>query len=148
MREALEDEECPVASNYFPESAEKMNRLRKDFKGGRFLFTQPSTPIKCAGAPQKIMYLSFEFWKKNMIPTQIEYHTGTGAIFSVPEYASTLNKICDVNDFQRFFRDELVEIKPRKRVAVFKNLDTLEISESSFDGMHVTPLMYPCAFIK
>ena len=31
---------------------------------GRALFTQPPMPIKCAGAPQKAMYLSCDHWEK------------------------------------------------------------------------------------
>ena len=34
----------------------------KNFKGGTALFTQPTTPIKCGGAPQKIMYLAENYF--------------------------------------------------------------------------------------
>lgn len=36
----------------------------KNFKGGTALFTMPTTPIKCGGAPQKIMYLADEHFRK------------------------------------------------------------------------------------
>ena len=32
--------------------------------GGNILFTEPPMPIKCAGAPQKIAYLSSRSFKK------------------------------------------------------------------------------------
>ena len=34
----------------------------QNFKGGVALFTQPATPIKCPGAPQKIMYLTADYF--------------------------------------------------------------------------------------
>ena len=36
----------------------------QEFKGGNALFTQPTTPIKCPGAPQKIMYLADDYFEK------------------------------------------------------------------------------------
>jgi NADPH-dependent 2,4-dienoyl-CoA reductase/sulfur reductase-like enzyme len=51
LKEALDDESIPVGCNYFLDTAEKMNLIRLNFKGGKFLFTHPSTPIKCGGAP-------------------------------------------------------------------------------------------------
>jgi sulfide:quinone oxidoreductase len=45
-------------------------------QGGRAIFTMASTPVKCAGAPLKIMFLFEELMrnKKNPI-TNIEYWT-------------------------------------------------------------------------
>lgn len=36
----------------------------QEFKEGNAVFTFPNTPVKCAGAPQKIMYLSDAFLRK------------------------------------------------------------------------------------
>ncbi len=33
------------------------------FQEGNAIFTFPNTPIKCAGAPQKIMYLAEEYFR-------------------------------------------------------------------------------------
>ena len=44
-----------VCSNYV--DPEYTWEVMEQFKGGNALFTQPITPIKCPGAPQKIMYL-------------------------------------------------------------------------------------------
>lgn len=46
------------------------------------------------------------------------------------------------------FRSELIEIKGKERIAVFQNLDTKDITEVHFDGMHATPHMFPNSFIK
>ena len=47
-----------VTSNYMFEMAPYTYDLVRSLREGRALFTQPPMPIKCAGAPQKAMYLS------------------------------------------------------------------------------------------
>ena len=48
-----------VSSNYSFDVAPYTWELIKNFKGGTAVFTNPSTPIKCGGAPHKIMYLAW-----------------------------------------------------------------------------------------
>ena len=43
-----------ICSNYSPQLVERTWSNIKNFKGGNAVFTFPNTPIKCAGAPQKI----------------------------------------------------------------------------------------------
>lgn len=54
--EALQTE--GVCSNYSADTVDKTRRAIENFKEGNALFTFPNTPIKCPGAPQKIMYLT------------------------------------------------------------------------------------------
>src|SRR5690606_30757507 len=49
-----------VTSNYSYETVNYTWDLIRSFDGGDAVFTFPSTPIKCAGAPQKIMWLAEE----------------------------------------------------------------------------------------
>ena len=51
-----------VTSNYRFDLAPYTWQLVSQLKRGRALFTQPPMPIKCAGAPQKAMYLSGDHW--------------------------------------------------------------------------------------
>ncbi|QQP54579.1 Sulfide:quinone oxidoreductase_ mitochondrial, partial [Caligus rogercresseyi] len=53
-----------VGSNYHSAYVKNTWKSICDFKSGNALFTFPSTPIKCAGAPQKIMYLAEREFKK------------------------------------------------------------------------------------
>jgi eukaryotic sulfide quinone oxidoreductase len=53
-----------VCSNYSPLYVDKTYKALQDFKGGPALFTFPNTPIKCAGAPQKIMYIADQYLRK------------------------------------------------------------------------------------
>jgi sulfide:quinone oxidoreductase len=45
-----------LCSNYT--DPENTWEVLQNFKGGNAVFTQPITPIKCEGAPQKITYLA------------------------------------------------------------------------------------------
>jgi sulfide:quinone oxidoreductase len=51
-----------VTSNYRYDLAPYTWELVKGLKQGRAIFTQPPMPIKCAGAPQKALYLSGDHW--------------------------------------------------------------------------------------
>ena len=49
--DALEDSASPVGCIYSKKYAYKMSRLRENFSGGKAIFTLPTMPIKCGGAP-------------------------------------------------------------------------------------------------
>ena len=53
-----------VCSNYSRETVVKTFPAIQSFKKGIALFTYPSTPVKCAGAAQKVMYLADDYWRK------------------------------------------------------------------------------------
>lgn len=55
-----------VSSNYDFNAAPYTWEMIKNFKGGTAVFTNPSTPIKCGGAPHKIMYLAVDYWRKKV----------------------------------------------------------------------------------
>lgn len=82
-----------VCSNYT--NPEHTWQVLKNFKGGNAVFTQPTTPIKCGGAPQKIMYLAEDYFRKNGLreKTNVLYATPGTTIFGVPDFARTLYKI-------------------------------------------------------
>jgi sulfide:quinone oxidoreductase len=84
-----------VSSNYSFEFAPKTWEFIENFKGGTAVFTNPSTPIKCGGAPHKIMYLACDYWRKQGILDKCDVHyiSGGSGIFGVPEYAETLKKV-------------------------------------------------------
>ena len=64
LPEALEDPTSGIASNFSPKYVTKTFELIKNFKGGNAIFTMPTLPIKCPGAPQKIMYLAEDYFCK------------------------------------------------------------------------------------
>jgi sulfide:quinone oxidoreductase len=53
-----------VCSIYHPDYVSSTFRAIENFPGGNAIFTFPNTPIKCAGAPQKICYLTDAYLRK------------------------------------------------------------------------------------
>ncbi|MDF2158221.1 FAD/NAD(P)-binding oxidoreductase [Algoriphagus sp. CAU 1675] len=94
----------------------------QNFKGGNAVFTQPTTPIKCGGAPQKIMYLAEEYFRKSGVreKTNVSFITPGTIIFGVPDFAKTLNKIIEERNiiFKPFLAP--VKIDAEKQEIYFK----------------------------
>lgn len=102
LTEALE--KGNVCSNYI--NPKHTWEVLQNFKGGNAVFTQPTTPIKCGGAPQKIMYLAEEYFRRSGVrdKANVVFATPGTVIFGVPEFAKTLNKIIiDRNIFLKTF---------------------------------------------
>lgn len=139
-----------ICSNYSYKSVESTWENIRNLGKGKAIFTQPATPIKCGGAPQKIMYLAEDYFKKAGLRNQIdvEFVTGLPEIFAVKKYADQLTKICDARGIERTFRHDLVEVDADNKVAIFKNLETEELVSKEYDMLHVTPKMGPPDFIK
>ncbi|MEZ4802125.1 MAG: FAD/NAD(P)-binding oxidoreductase [Gelidibacter sp.] len=94
----------------------------KNFKGGTALFTQPATPIKCGGAPQKIMYLAENYWAKNGVRTNTDvvFATAGTVIFGTKEIAETLMKVVDRKDINLRFNHKLVEVDGKNQIAWYE----------------------------
>jgi sulfide:quinone oxidoreductase len=94
----------------------------RNFKEGNAVFTQPTTPIKCGGAPQKIMYMAEEHFRKAKVRNKVNviYATPGSVIFGVPEFAKTLNKIIIERDiiFKTFYSP--TRIDPEKKEIHFR----------------------------
>ena len=105
-----------VCSNYT--NPEHTWELLQQFKGGNAVFTQPTTPIKCGGAPQKIMYLAESYFRKQGIrdKTNVLFATPGTTIFGVPEFAKTLTKIIKERNilFNPFFAPTLIDGEKRE----------------------------------
>ncbi|MEM1025247.1 MAG: FAD/NAD(P)-binding oxidoreductase [Myxococcota bacterium] len=139
-----------VCSNYSYDTVPYTWELLKNFTGGEALFTFPSTPIKCAGAPQKIMYLAEETFRRNGVRsrTHVNYMCAAGAIFGIPKYRAALERIVSSRGIDAEFKKDLVAIRASEKVAVFKDMDTGATEERNFDMIHVTPPQSAPDFIK
>lgn len=139
-----------VCSNYSYEQVDGTWRTINSFKGGTAIFTQPNTPVKCGGAPQKIAYLAEETFKNNGVKdrTHIVFASANASIFSVRKYAQTLDKVIARKNIETMFRNDLIEINGPEHWALFKHLDTGVETKLHFDMIHVTPPMSAPDFIK
>lgn len=128
----------------------------KNFKGGTALFTQPTTPIKCGGAPQKIMYLADDHFRRSKVRgnTNVVFATNGSVIFGVKEIKETLMKVVDRKGISLNFGHELVGVDARERIAWYKmaehegyhnpndNVEVIEDGDKKgirFEMMHLAP---------
>ncbi|QDG52905.1 NAD(P)/FAD-dependent oxidoreductase [Persicimonas caeni] len=139
-----------VCSNYSYETVDSTWETLQNFRGGNAVFTFPSTTIKCAGAPQKIMWLTEHYLERNGLrdKSQVIYASSTAGIFGVDKYKRALQKLVDKRDIVTHFKRNLVEVRADKKQAVFEDLDGGDQLVLDYDMLHVTPPQGPPDFIK
>lgn len=134
-----------VGCNYTPDGAQDTWRALSAWKGGTMLFTNPATPVKCGGAPQKIMYLAEDYARRHGVRdrTQIVGAFAGTKMLGVPEIQETLAKIVDDRGIDMRFRHDLVAIDAQAKTATFQRLDDPERPRVTipYDFIHVTPPM-------
>ena len=142
-----------VCSNYSADYVEYTWECVKNLESGVALFTQPAMPIKCAGAPQKIMYLAADRFRKKGILDKIDVefcNTGPG-MFGVPFFAKALTKVIADYGIKTNFGTTLVEIDGPTKTATFETSDSdgkkTKVTKK-FDMIHVTPPQSGPDFIK
>src|SRR6202022_4083656 len=110
-----------VTSNYRYDLAPYTWQLVRELKGGRALFTQPPMPIKCAGAPQKAMYLSGSHWfdEGRLADIKIEFHTSAAVLFGVKEYVPALMDYVSKHRADLHFIPRLISVAARRRAPSF-----------------------------
>ncbi|MES0883414.1 TIGR01244 family sulfur transferase [Roseibium sp. SCP14] len=142
-----------VTSNYRYDLAPYTWRLVQEMDAGRALFTQPPMPIKCAGAPQKAMYLSADYWVKTarLGSIDIQFMNAGGVLFGVKDYVPALMNYIERYGVQLNFFHNLVSIDGPAKRAVFevKLPDQAPTRfETDFDMIHVTPPQTAPDFIR
>lgn len=163
LKEAMEDPYGGVNSVYI--DPQKVWKDLQNFKGGVALFTQPTTPIKCGGAPQKIMYLAESALRKSGVreKTKIVYATNGGVIFGVQPIKETLMNVVDRKNIELKFGHQLHQIDPKNKIAWYKigtnvgsyneqvGIETLEengLVGIKYDFLHTAPPSVAPAFVK
>ena len=139
-----------VTSNYRVDLAPYTWQCLKGLKGGRALFTQPAMPIKCAGAPQKILYLAADHFRRAGINAELSFFTPGPAMFGVPFYAQALAEVVRHYGITPRYGHQLVAVDGARREAVFEvnqDAQTTRVTEA-FDVLHVVPPQSAPAVIK
>lgn len=129
-----------VTSNYDYKLAPYTWELVKNLKNGKAIFSQPPMPIKCAGAPQKAMYLSCDHWLRNNMlkDINVSFFNAGEVLFGVKEYVPALQSYIEKYSVDVHYTQNLVEIDGESQVAKFKDQDG-NISSHDFDMIHVCP---------
>lgn len=152
LPEALANPDSMVSSTYGYETCPKVFGTIKKLSAGKAIFTQPAGVIKCAGAPQKIMWLALDHWKKAGLynpaspassSIQIAFANGLPTMFGVPKYSATLERLRQERGVEGLFQHDLVSVEGNK--ATFSHNG--ESVTRAFDLLHVVPKMGPHSFV-
>ncbi|MBN2870705.1 MAG: NAD(P)/FAD-dependent oxidoreductase [Campylobacterales bacterium] len=138
------------------------NDVREAARTGkpRVICTQPSTPIKCGGAPQKILYLSDDFLKQENLTADFTFATPGEKLFGVPEVNETLEKVVQprYGNITNKFGHNLVAIDAEKKIATFEHkyevqgeydedleeydmIEKIDRVDVEYDFIHIVPPM-------
>ena len=132
-----------VTSNYRFDLAPYTWELVQGLRSGKALFTQPPMPIKCAGAPQKALYLSCDHWLKSgaLKNIDVEFFNAGGVLFGVADYVPALQSYIEKYKADVHYMHNLQKIDGENKVAYFKKAgdDGEELVSREFDMIHVCP---------
>ena len=128
-----------VTTNYRGDIAPYTWRLVQQMQGGRAIFTQPPMPIKCAGAPQKAMYLACDHWRRTGVlgNIDVQFHTAGAVLFGVADYVPALMSYVEKYGINLDLGSTLVAVDGPARQATFATANG-EVT-TTFDMLHVVP---------
>jgi sulfide:quinone oxidoreductase len=142
-----------VCSNYSFKTAPYTFECLKNARSGRAIFTSPHTPVKCGGAPQKIMYIAADYFKRNNLSDKIkvEFWSGGTKLFGVKKFEDALKKVVTKFHIKENYFSKLVEIDGANKRAKFigfgennKDVETW----LDYEMIHVTPPQSAPDFVK
>jgi sulfide:quinone oxidoreductase len=142
-----------VTSNYRYDMAPYTWELTQTVKKGNAIFTQPPMPIKCAGAPQKAMYLSCDYWLRNsnLGDINVSFSNAGPVLFGCATYVPPLMEYVEKYGINLEFGHNLKKVDGPNKVATFSTTDAegnVSEIEKNFDMLHVCPPQTAPDFIK
>lgn len=142
-----------VCSNYQAQTSPYTYECISNLNKGKAIFYSPDTPVKCGGAPQKIMYLAADNFRKRKVlkDIDVQFWSGGTKIFAIPKYEKTLLNVCKRSNIKLNFKERLVEIDGENKRAKFLGIGEDNKGQETwvdYDMIHVTPPQGPPDFIK
>ena len=130
--------------------SQRRGRRFDRFGGGTALFTEPITPVKCGGAPQKIMYLAEEAFRANGVreASRVVFMNAKPTLFSAPTYIPALERVIKTRGMEVQLGPGARRAAARTREAVFRDTTTGNEQVMRYDMIHVTPPMSAPDFIR
>mmetsp|Transcript_30579 Transcript_30579/g.64453 ORF Transcript_30579/g.64453 Transcript_30579/m.64453 type:complete len:470 (-) Transcript_30579:205-1614(-) len=161
LQEGLAKKDSGVVSIYDRNTCEKtwntFNAVKNDSSfnpanPAKYLFSFPATTLKCAGAPQKIMWILEDTLRqegsKARESANITFLTPGGAMFGVKHYSDKLEKMRVEKGVNAEFNHKLVSIDVPNKMATFMNLKNNTPIQKSYDMLHVAPHMSAPKFLR
>lgn len=131
----------------------------------KVLYTQPSSPIKCGGAPQKMLYLSADYLKEAGLSAEYYFVSGLKSLFHLEKIDQSLHETQKRYDkIENRFQHHLQSIDVKNKKATFIHAYEEEVYDEDFeiyekvsrsqevtmeyDFIHITPPMSPVDALK
>lgn len=139
-----------ICSNYDYRTLDYTWECIRGFRGGTALFTNPNTPVKCGGAPQKIMYLAADHFRKAGVRegSRVVFASASKSIFAVEKYARTLEQVIARKGIETRFKHDLAAVRPESKEAIFRHTESGDEVVIPYEMIHVTPPMSAPDFVK
>ena len=143
-----------------------LKQAAKDGKKPRAIYTQPNTPIKCGGAPQKILYLSADYLKKDGLSAEFIFATNNASLFSLKNVTDELQRVQDgYEGMSTKLTHNLKKIDVKNKIATFdhfwqekgeydedfemyETIDKYEQVDMEYDFIHIVPPMSAVDAVK
>lgn len=138
-----------VATIYDFDQCDKVWSNIKDLTKGTALFTQPKGDVKCAGAPQKIMWMAEDYWNKagRRGDINIEFSTALPKMFGIQKYSDILKGLTESRNVTPNFETVLTKVDGKQKIAEFTTASGEKL-QKKYDFLHATVPMAPHDFIK
>ncbi|EIN07400.1 FAD/NAD(P)-binding domain-containing protein [Punctularia strigosozonata HHB-11173 SS5] len=149
LSKGLADPRSGVSSIYSYDTCDKVWNDIDALRSGTAVFTQPAGIIKCAGAPQKIMWMAWDRYRQTERGDniKIDFYTGMPTMFSVKKYSDALDKLRVERGVGGHFQHNLTSIDVANRRATFKKVDGTD-AIIDYTLLHVVPPMGPLNVMK
>lgn len=125
----------------------------QNFQGGTAIFVMPPPPIKCAGAPQKVMYIADNVFRNHGVreKTNIIFATAGKAMFGLPTFSDALHQIVQERNIEPRFQHKMIGVNAEKKEVLFSvtGHDGAVSSQAiKYDLLHIVPPMSAHSFIQ
>lgn len=139
-----------VSSNYRVDLAPVTWKFIKGLTSGTAVFTMPSGPIKCAGAPQKIAYLAADHWRRTGVLGKIDVHMvlPTPRTFGIPAIAEQLDKVVSRYGIHLHLQSEVTSIDASSKAVTITSTSGEPETTLNYDIAHVVPRQSAPDWIK
>lgn len=139
---------------------EALEKMRQG-DGGRMVFTDTYTKIKCGGAPKKICMIAEDLFQKNGVRDRFtfDYYCNSTNLMTPQVFGDYLAKLYAEKKIATHFLHRLKKVDGARKVAIFEQIPEATLAptpaeanyptvEVEFDFLHFVPPMSAPDFVK
>lgn len=162
-RESLgeNDVHCIYDYNGAERCHQALQRMLKRGDGGKMVFSNTYTKIKCGGAPKKICMIAEDLFRKNGVrdPFSFDFYSNSTNLMTPAVFGDYLAKLYQEKEIKTHFLHRLKKVDPGKKRAIFERIPEATLAATppdakyptvgvDFDFLHFVPPMSAPNFVK